>query len=336
MKELFNWLSKNNKVESGRSKDFSGNDEASLNKIAQEIDELIEQKTEYQKYIDEGDKSKDLVKLSDKCRQLNREIRAKAGDYIKEKYLKGTQYKNAELEDVLIDLDLTKDKLDEVGIYFDEKNMIRLKKPEEGSIPGSWEDKEVLKALIVGAVRARQGQYSKLEILKDVYRYLALPFSFAEDEDEQSIMEKIRREKRVSLLPITLALILFVKEEASVDKKVVDDYFLEPSTPKTEQLSYPNVYHLTEDDKMGIGDVAVKMLQALGKQPGDYSRDQLYALIKQLAIDNNIDVPEVGAHGSLDDERLPVGFAVKLSADAWRLVEKISGNNINNVKNITL
>ncbi|MDP3964089.1 MAG: hypothetical protein Q8Q20_00305, partial [bacterium] len=67
------------------------------------------------------------------------------------------------------------------------------------------------------------------------------------------------------------------------------------------------------------GSVAKRLLLNAGvNKPTD---DQLFEVIKVLASDNTVAVPELGIDQGKDDEKLPVGFEVDIKRGSERAAE---------------
>ena len=304
----------------------------SLSELASLIDSLIKVKQELLQKIEKKGADKITDEESNKVKELQTGIRKVGRFYLKQKYLISSSAAHKSVAELLSEMGNNEEVVKKF-ISVDRQGKVRFKNPDQSSLPGVWEDEEAIKALLIGVQQAKMNgdPARKVEFMRDVYRYVGIPFPEGEISEGEigktiedlkgKLINKFGRLKRWVPLVIFLLTLLVGGERDNRQRgeKVQDGVHqekVEPSQAERKEGGYQTVYSLTAEDKLGIGSVTIKMLGALGMKREEYSDDQLYQLIRQLAQDNNIEVEELGIKEGDDDETLPVGREVILTEKA--------------------
>ena len=198
------------------------------------------------------------------------------------------------------------DALSELGITIDQGGRFRLRNPDASNVPGKYENPEVLKALIAG-FREAKTESERWSVIADVFGYLGMEVpekpSLEILAQEGGLLAYLRKQGGGWLQAGAILLLLLTVPSVRQPEAVSAD----GAGSDYELTVEPMTYALKSGET--IGTVAKNLLAAAGiAKPDDH---QVWEVIKILAEDSDVNVPELGVTGhKLEDEKLPAGFTV--------------------------
>jgi hypothetical protein len=273
--------------------------------------------------------------------EVRAEHRAKVGAEIKERYL-SEETKDKSIEDVLAQHTGSEEEaeaaLKKIGVSFDSRGRMRMKRPGAENIPGKYENPEVLKALVVGMYEAKTFD-EQWSVVSDVYTYLGLETPDKPPQEEVQkiggvrnwVLAKVGHLAQAALLA---GLLLLPKHTAegqggkSVAEATADA--VHGSGPTVEQVvekgaGAPEVamaYHLQEGENISV--VAERLLQEAGVS--NPSQEDVGAVARVLSADSDVAVPEWGIGGGHNHQELQPGFEVHVSG-GQQVAEYLAGSH---------
>lgn len=214
------------------------------------------------------------------------------GGEITHKYLADYPEKDVPLYELVENgsLNVSEETMKGIGFSRDKSGRFRFKDPDQPELMGSFVDEEVTKAFLLGMQSAETAD-DQWAVIEDVYDYLGIDApERPQEKDGVPFMTQLRKKIYSTAAGGMLVALLSLVDCSS----------------NIEQPNYE--YSLTAEDTMGIGSVAKKLLIEAGvANPTDA---QIFEVIKSLATENGVAVPELGISEGRDDEHLPIGFRV--------------------------